>query len=227
MFADQMAHAIESAAFTETDSLLHTVWKAHAANHLTDDEAQCFAERLHARKRAYAPESVTAFKRAKAPPKLQRSPDKQRSIERRRRLARASPVPPELVDKFTQGEHAVLTVVAGEIQRAGACTWYLDRIAAVAGVCRTLVQNALRKARTYGLLFVEERRRRGQKSLTNIVRVLKKTWGAWLKRIGFRKSGTTTDKYFKNQNSGPVEGFGIGAPLVAAHLDTRKEAALR
>src|SRR3954464_11295224 len=95
--------------------------------------------------------------------RCQRSPDKIASLERRRRLARASPVPPELVDQFTQGEHAVITVVAGEIARAGACTWCLDRIAAIAGVCKTLVRDAIRKARSVGLLYSVERRRRGQK----------------------------------------------------------------
>ena len=143
-------------------------------------------------------------------PKRQRSPDKVASIERRRRLARASPVPPELVDQFTQGEHAVITVVAGEIQRAGACTWCLDRIAAVSGVCKTLVRNAMRKARNVGLLFSIERRRRGQKSLTNIVRVLRRSWGAWLKRIGCRKLESTSYEFKSNGASGGVEDFGEG-----------------
>ena len=40
-------------------------------------------------------------------------------------------MPPELVDKFTQGEHAALTVVCGEIQRCGLCAWCLAKIAAI------------------------------------------------------------------------------------------------
>ena len=142
--------------------------------------------------------------------KIQRSPDKQASIERRRRLARASPVPPELVDQFTQGEHAVITVVAGEIARAGACTWCLDRIAAVAGVCKTLARDAIRKARNVGLLFSVERRRRGQKSLTNIVRVLRRSWGAWLQRIGCRKTSSTTNVDSKTRTTGTVESYTEG-----------------
>jgi hypothetical protein len=137
--------------------------------------------------------------------KMQRSPDKQASIERRRRLARASPVPPELVDKFTQAEHAVLTVVCGEIQRCGACDWPLAKTAAMAGTCRTVVRTAMRKAREHELLFVKERRRRGQKSDTNIVRALRRRWGAWLKWIGVRKRGTTTDKVLGNAEWPPVE----------------------
>src|SRR4051812_4082530 len=63
----------------------------------------------------------TSFKPPKVAAPRQRSPDKQASNERRRRLARASPVPAEHVDKFTQAELAATTVISGEIARAGAC----------------------------------------------------------------------------------------------------------
>jgi hypothetical protein len=193
--ATQFAGAIACAQFHQLTDLSRDLWKAHAAGHLDDEQAQELAEAIEAKKPKSAMVDVTSFKPARPPkPKPQRSPDKQASIERRRRLARQSPVPPELVDKFTQGEHAALTVVCGEIQRCGLCAWCLAKIAAIAGVCRDVVRNALRKARDLGLLHKEERRRRGQKSLTNIVRVLRRSWGRWLKRIGVRKFGTTTEK---------------------------------
>lgn len=207
MFANQFAGAVSCAQFSDLNDLSHKLWKAHAAGHLSDDEAQALAETIQAKKGGYqhigggAGNGCTGFLAARG----QRSPDKQASIERRRRLARASPVPPELVDRFTQGEHAVITVVAGEIARAGACTWCLDRIAAISGVCKTLVRDAIRKARNVGLLYSIERRRRGQKSLTNIVRVLRRSWGAWLTRIGCRKTKSTTDKVLRNGASLSVE----------------------
>jgi hypothetical protein len=207
MFADQIAGAISRAQFSEVNALAHTLWKAHAAGHLDDGEAQQLAEQLEARK-PKGEGRATSFASPTVRPKRQRSPDKQASIERRRRLARASPVPPELVDKFTQGEHAVITVVAGEIQRSGACTWCRARIAAVAGCSLTLARNAIRKARKFGLLFSTERRRRGQKSLTNIVRVLCRSWGAWLTRIGGRKMRSTTDVDSKIRITGAVESYG-------------------
>ena len=157
--ADHFAGTIEHAPFSDLNALAHKLWKAHAAGHLDDDQAQRLAEQLEARRPKRPAGSVTSFRPSGVTPKRQRSPDRQASIERRRRLARASPVPPELVDQFTQGEHAVITVVAGEIQRAGACQWCLARIGAVAGVCETLVRNAIRKARNVGLLFSMERRR--------------------------------------------------------------------
>jgi hypothetical protein len=207
--AEQFASTISHAQFSEVNALAHTLWKAHAAGHLDDGEAQQLAEQLKTRK-PKGEGRATSFAPPTVRPKRQRSPDKQASIERRRRLARASPVPPELVDKFTQGEHAVITVVAGEIQRAGACTWCLARIAAISGVCLTLVRNAIRKARNVGLLFSIERRRRGQKSLTNIVRVLRRSWGAWLQKVGCRKTRSTTDRFISNSVSTAVDTSGRG-----------------
>lgn len=201
MFAEQIAGAIEHAQFTDLGLLSRQLWAAWSAGHLDDDQAQALAEQIEARK-PKGQGRATSFAAVTYAPKRQRSPDRQASIERRRRLARASPVPPELVDNFTQGEHAVITVVAGEIQRAGACMWCLARIAAIAGVCPTLVRVAIRKARNVGLLFSVERRRRGQKSLTNIVRVLRRSWGAWLTRIGCRKAQSTTDRFRSNRTSG-------------------------
>jgi hypothetical protein len=209
--AEQFASTISRAQFSEVNALAHTLWKAHAVGHLDDIQAQQLAEQLEAR-RPKGEGRATSFASPTVRPKRQRSPDKQASIERRRRLARASPVPPELVDQFTQGEHAVITVVAGEIARAGACTWCLARIAAIAGVCPTLVRNAMRKARNVGLLFSIERRRRGQKSLTNVVRVLRRSWGAWLQRIGCRKTRSTANVDSKIRTTGAVESYreGVG-----------------
>jgi hypothetical protein len=178
--------------------------QAHAAGHIDDAQAQELAERLEAR-RPKGEGRATSFASPTVKPKPQRSPHKAASIERRRRLARSYPVPPELVDQFTQGEHAVITVVAGEIQRSGACIWCLDRIAAISGVCKTLARGAIRKARNVGLLFSVERRRRGQKSLTNIVRVLRRSWGAWLQRIGCKKLESTTNVDSKTRATDAVE----------------------
>jgi hypothetical protein len=209
--AEQFASTISRAQFSDLNDLSHKLWKAFDAGHIDEAQVQTLSAQLEA-KRPKGQGRAASFASPSVKPKRQRSPDKQASIERRRRLARASPVPPELVDRFTQGEHAVITVVAGEIQRAGACTWYLDRIAAVAGCGKTLVRNAIRKARNVGLLFSVERRRRGQKSLTNIVRVLRRSWGAWLQRIGCRKTRSTTDVDSKTRSTGAVESYreGVG-----------------
>jgi hypothetical protein len=99
-------------------------------------------------------------------------------------------MPPQIAANFTTGEAAVLTVVAREVQRSGRCEFYLDKIAALAGVCRSTAQNALHEARRLGLLTVTERRRRGAKSLTNVVEVISPEWRAWL-RIGSKNFDPT------------------------------------
>jgi len=50
------------------------------------------------------------------------------------------------------------------------------KIAALAGVERTSVQNALRAAQRLGLILVEERRIPSQKSRTNVVTLIPKDW---------------------------------------------------
>ena len=73
-----------------------------------------------------------------------------------------------------------LSVAARTIQRASGtlrrgrrcCDRTIAEIAARAGVCRTLVQSAIREAARQGLITVEERRREGQKNLPDVVRVV-------------------------------------------------------
>jgi hypothetical protein len=229
MFADTFAGAIDCAHFTEIASLQSTLWKAHAAGHLTDDQAQGFAEQLAARKDTHnkARNNVTSFAkpgvtalRAKAA-KPQRSPDKQRSIERRRQLADAAPIPLEHRHKFTTCERAAVNVIAREIGRTGACVLPLARIAAQAGTCKERVRSAQKKMRDCGLAFTIERRRRGQKSLTNLTRALAKGWGAYLRRwIGFEKSNSTIDTDIRKALGVPVDNT---SETNKQHLDTKKE----
>jgi hypothetical protein len=193
--ATQFAGAIACAQFHELNDLAHKLWKAHAAGHLDDGQAQELAEHIEARKPKRSIDTVTSFKPVRPPkPKPQRSPDKQASIDRRRELARQSPVPPEHVGKFTTCEHATMTILVGEVQKHGVCGLCMDAIAALAGTCRTVVRNTINKGRDLGLLYRKERRRRGQKSLTNLVRILRPSWQHWLNWIGRRKTGTTKDK---------------------------------
>ena len=56
----------------------------------------------------------------------------------------------KIAASFTTGELAVLTVVGRQCQKGGACSLHIDAIAALAGVCRTIVKNALRAARAGG-----------------------------------------------------------------------------
>ena len=97
-------------------------------------------------------------------------------------------MPPAVAAKFTVGELAVLRIVGGEVRQHGPCDPCVDKIAARAGVCRRLTQNALRLAAQLGLLTVEERRRQGQRNLPNILRIVSREWLSWLAKAA-RKTG--------------------------------------
>jgi hypothetical protein len=76
----------------------------------------------------------------------------------------------------------VLCVVAFEIKRKGVCDDPIDALAAKAGVGRTTVQTTLHEARRLGHITIIERPRRGEKNLTNLVRICSREWLAWVMR---------------------------------------------
>jgi hypothetical protein len=109
-----------------------------------------------------------------------RSPDRQRSIERRRRLAASGPMPPALAAHFTTGQLSVLRIVSDEIRDRRRCTLYVDEIAARAGVSRRHAQGAIREAEELGYVRVTERRLTGTRNDSNIVVIVSAEWLAWL-----------------------------------------------
>ena len=81
-----------------------------------------------------------------APRQRPRSPDRQASRDRRRRLGGSSALPDTLRHYYTEGQRAVLCIIAGEIKHRGVCDLPIDKIATLAGVCRTTVQTTLHEA---------------------------------------------------------------------------------
>ncbi len=188
MFAEQLSAAVAGArTYSQFNQLSATLWKAHASGLIDDNAAQTAAEALQVRKSLFALSSCTTNKKRPISglpkPFKQRSADRQQSIERRRRVATSGAVPSRLAASFTLSELAVLSVIARETKRQGSCQLPLDAVAAMAGCCRTTVQNALRQAISLGLIRVKERRRAGLKSLTNLISITCKEWRAWL-RLG-------------------------------------------
>ena len=94
------------------------------------------------------------------------------SLTRRRRVAACGRLPPSLACHFTQGEVAVLSVVASDAMQDGACRACLADIGDRAGVSRSTVKNALRQAKALKLITVEERRLTYWRNLTNIVEIV-------------------------------------------------------
>jgi hypothetical protein len=202
MFLNALAGAIDAAHPKQFDYLSRQIWQAHAAGHVADDDAQGLAERLHRRRNesgvvqgALFPTSGSQIpgKHRSAPTAFsrrpeQRSPDRQESVRRRRRLAASGPMPPALACRFTVGELAVLRIVGDEIHAKGTCDCSLAEIAARAGVCRKLAQLTLRMAARDGLITVQRRPRPGRKNLSNVVRIISGEWLIWLRHRNHRPS---------------------------------------
>lgn len=185
MFSEQISTAVEGArSFSQANAISAAIWQAHAAGLLDDTAAQAAAEALQSRKALFGkPTAVKYQQRAHGVPRpfKRRSPDKQQSIERRRRVAMSGAVPSRLAAGFTISEMAVLSVVASEVKIHGSCSLPIDAIAARAGCSRTSVQNALRQAARLGMVHVRERRRPGLKNLTNKITIISAEWRAWLR----------------------------------------------
>jgi|GEM_PF-4501357 hypothetical protein len=130
------------------------------------------------------------------------SPHRAKSVKRRRARGGDGRLPPELRGSFTEGERAVLSVIAEQHLKHGQCDLHVEKIAAIAGVSRTTCQNTLRKAKA-GLnpcLAVQHRPRPGQKNLTNIVRIISRSWLRWLSYpTGLKQLSTTKTEVIENK----------------------------
>jgi hypothetical protein len=115
-------------------------------------------------------------------PCRKRSPEHEKRRNRRRMLGGSSALPDNLRPHYTEGERAVLCIVAGEVKRHGICDLTIGEIADRAGVCRTTVQNTLHEARRLYHLNITERPQYGRNSLTNIVRITSAEWLNWIRR---------------------------------------------
>ncbi|MFK0163920.1 hypothetical protein [Rhizobium sp. NPDC090279] len=127
--------------------------------------------------------------------------DEQRNkeIARRRTWAGGGNMPANIRALYSEAERAVLAVIAERCKLKGFCDLCIDEIAKIAGVGRTSVQNAIRKARSKQLahISVRERPQQGRKSLTNIIKIVCASWLRWImKAIGFKGLSTsmTRDK---------------------------------
>ena len=190
MFIDQIASAIETArGHAQLNQISRHIWQAWGEGLLGEDDAGRFAEAIHDRKAALG-EGRTGDFRSSGRPSIfpprrpQRAPVKAVAIERRRKLAASSPMPPALASRFTTSELACLRIVADEHVIKGRCTCSLAEIAARAGTSRSVLKRALRLAVELGLITVTERPVPGAKHLPNLVRVVDAAWLGWLKRGG-------------------------------------------
>ena len=170
-----------SGTFAVSAELAASIGRMKARSWL-DKDAQAFEQGAIPTKPAAKPTARNVKASRVVPRQRPRSPDRQASRDRRRRLGGSSALPDTLRHHYTEGQRAVLCIIAGEVKHHGICDLPIDRIAALAGVCRTLVQTTLHEARRLGHLKVTERPMRGRKSLTNLVAIVSPEWRTWIKR---------------------------------------------
>jgi len=112
----------------------------------------------------------------------QRSPDRKKSIERRRRLAGTQPLPTAMAAKakLTFSELAYARLIADDNLITGDSRDCHDKMAARAGTCSRTIQRAQKHFEKLGWIEVERRPIEGQKHDTNIVRIISPEWLTWI-----------------------------------------------
>src|SRR5689334_3884642 len=175
MLADELRRAVEASPRVELVKVSSLLWRAYAAGHVTEDQASELSALIEAR-RALSSTKVDIKRRP-----IGSRPKAPESLARRRRWVASGYLPPALASRFTAAETAVLAVIAAEHVKHGRCTLTIDHIAALAGVGRTTVKNALREAQRQGLTRIEERRVSAWRNAPNIVTITAPEWTSWLR----------------------------------------------
>jgi hypothetical protein len=175
----------------QLDALARLIWERYGVGAVNDDEASYLASCIERRRPLSRRTSTGKFAvignlngriSRFVSRQRQRSPDRRASRDRRRMLGGSSALPDNLRHHYTEGQRSVLCIVAGEIKRHGICDLPIDKIAALAGVCRTTVQTAMHEARRLHHIKITERPQHGRKSLPNIVEIISPEWSTWIKR---------------------------------------------
>lgn len=151
-----------------------------------------------------------------------RSPNRERSLRRRRRLAMSGPMPPGLACRFTVGELAALRIIGDECRYRGRCVEFNGAIAARAGVSVSTVKRAKRIARDLGLIVVVERRAfagghgKPPRNDSSVVRVISPRWLDWLrhssKNSAVQLRSATDNQRQKEALRGEIRKFRAGVP---------------
>ena len=163
MFAEECRRAIAASPRSGLDALAKEVWRAFGGDVLSEAEASEMCEAIAARRVISAPAAPAR--------RVGSRPRSSASLERRRAWTASGWMPPAIAARFTMGEAAALSVIIAEATKAGLCALPIGAIAGRAGVCATTVRNALREARSSGLLHVEERRVSYARSLPNLITI--------------------------------------------------------
>ncbi|MCJ2111566.1 helix-turn-helix domain-containing protein [Methylobacterium sp. E-025] len=189
-YAYEIRRQAEAAPRAALPAVASALWKAFGEGHVSEVEAEALAAVIEARQvgsldradqsNAEIP-GIAQDRQGSPRTGVGSRPRSDASMARRRRWAASGRLPPGIAARFTLAEQAALAVVAVEVSKRGDCRLALDHIAALAGVSRATVRNAIRQAKTLVLVTVEERRQSRFRSDTNVVCVVSREWTAWLR----------------------------------------------
>lgn len=183
LLTDHLREAIARAPRDKLPEISQALWRAVSRGEVDEAEAESLGASIELRQSA----PIGSSSPRKATGARPRTPE---SVERRRRLASAGYMPPHLAAGFTEGERAVLAIIAAEILRRRSCALSRGELAAKAGVTETVVKTATRQAAALGLLTRQERRIARTRNDTTILRIVSPDWNAWLDRRGAATSAT-------------------------------------
>ena len=192
-YADEIRRQVGAASRAALPAVTAALWRAYGEGKVTEAEAEALSGLIEARQTksemvSHLPQAGVASGHVGLSRRAVGSrPRTDASMERRRRWAASGRLPPGIAARFTLAEQAVLALVAAETARRKDCRLSIENMAAIAGVCRSTVKNAIREARQLGLLTVEERQITGFRNDTNVLRIISPEWLAWTRLA--RKGG--------------------------------------
>ena len=181
--AERLYTDLSQALRTRIPDLLNQVWQGHLAGQITYEQAEHLVETFQQPALSTyvekAPQKRRRFLDVSRRSHKHRSPEQRaRSRARRRRLARnwRGYLSYAISKDLTDGELATLSIIAASHRIKRRCDLFIDAIAAKAGVERTTVQRALRRAQALGLINVQERRLGGARNDSNIITIISTEW---------------------------------------------------
>ncbi|TXN39406.1 helix-turn-helix domain-containing protein [Methylobacterium sp. WL7] len=245
-YADEIRRQAEGAARAALPAITAALWRAYSDGKITEAEAESLSGLIDARhssvggqKSGQSPNptatadvglTLSPSNRAGSSrrPGVGSRPRTDASMERRRRWAASGRMPQAIVARFTLAEQAVLSLVAAEVARRKDCRLSIENLAAVTGVCRSTVKNAIREAARLGLLTVEERQITGFRNDTNVLRIVSPEWLAWLRLARKGNTAWPTPAQGKGHHGSTFQGGGVksvtSTPTEVQHLGKTRPA---
>lgn len=174
-------------AITDLDGLAAKIWEDWAKGQITDDAAERLQAAIQRRRASTATRVAGTAKKAaydavKRSTRRANNADKVMRAEKRRRVAHCGALPGYLAQSFTTAENAAIAIIIAQIRAKGFCDLFIACIAARAGCCDRVVQNAIQHAERLGLIKIQRRARKGQANLSNIISLLDTDLKTWVAR---------------------------------------------